>query len=60
VVAHLRQIIRSRKGDIDAAAGVGEPRMKGRHKVLAAAALIVAIVGWFAWTMLTTAADLSR
>lgn len=34
--------------------------MKGRHKVLAAVALIAAVAGWLAWTMLTTAADLSR
>jgi hypothetical protein len=34
--------------------------MKRHHKMLAAGALIVTVAAWFAWTMLTTAADLSR
>jgi hypothetical protein len=32
--------------------------MRGRRKVLAAAALVLAILGWLAWTVLTVENDL--
>jgi hypothetical protein len=35
-----------------------ESRMRGRRKVLVAAALVLAILGWLAWTVLTVESDL--
>jgi hypothetical protein len=34
--------------------------VKARHKKIAVAALVVAMLGWLAWTMLLVPADLAQ